>query len=441
MQKLIFAASLVFFTLFSHQTYSQWFQQTSGVNSQLYSVFFVNPSTGFAAGDGGKALRTTNGGTNWIVSTPFGDSITYRSVYFIDPNTGYLAGSYLRTVPNLVGLPKILKTTDAGLSWSSLLNDSGYTLWSVSFINVNTGFALGGFYGVGPNTFLRTTNAGANWQVSSLGNGYLFFAAFQNANTGFITSNGGNILKTTDSGLNWNLNNHFPVNFISRTTFIDNNTGFAVGGNSAGSDSLSNIYRTTNGGSAWSPVFTDHGGIINDVKFVNANTGFAIGIFDSFFPQDSLPSRLLKTTNSGTNWFVDTVFAGINGCISLSFADQNTGYAVGGNGVILKTTTGGNPIGIQQVSSEVPKAFYLAQNYPNPFNPSTKIKFSLPKTAFTKITIYDVLGREVSLIANEELKAGSYEVSWNADNFPSGVYFYRLTAGQYTETKKMLMIK
>ncbi len=441
MQKIKFAAALVILILFTHQSYSQWFQQSSGVTSQLYSVFFVNQTTGFIAADSGKVLRTTNGGTNWNVSVPIGDTVTYRSVYFVDANTGYIAGRYLVLQPNIIAEPKIIKTTNGGLSWTSVINDSGYTLWPISFINANTGFAGGGLFEVGANTLVETTNGGAGWQKSTLGNGYLIYVGFRDANTGFITANAGITYRTTNTGINWTPLTTFPVYYILSAAFMDANTWFAVGGNSIGIDSASGIFRTSDGGSTWNSVFTDRGGMINDVKFVNANTGFAIGSFDITTAVGPLPGRILKTTNSGLNWYADTVFANLTRLISLSFTDQNIGYAVGGNGVILKTITGGNPNAINQISSEVPKTFYLSQNYPNPFNPSTKIKFALPQSAFTKVSIFDVLGKETVVLVNGELKPGSYEINWNADNFPSGVYFYKIVSGDFVDSKKMILLK
>ncbi|MBL8015719.1 MAG: T9SS type A sorting domain-containing protein [Ignavibacteria bacterium] len=98
------------------------------------------------------------------------------------------------------------------------------------------------------------------------------------------------------------------------------------------------------------------------------------------------------------------------------------------------------PVGVQN-NSEYPKAFFLSQNYPNPFNPSTNIKFDIPNDAEIKITVYDMLGSEVKVLVNEFNHAGSYEVDFDASALPSGVYFYTLTAGSYSETKKMLLIK
>ena len=98
-------------------------------------------------------------------------------------------------------------------------------------------------------------------------------------------------------------------------------------------------------------------------------------------------------------------------------------------------------IGVEPISSTVPKSYRLHQNYPNPFNPTTKIKFELPKSSFVKLVVYDILGREVIKLVNEKLTAGSYETEWGAQEFASGVYFYKLVANDFSETKKMLLIK
>ncbi len=114
--------------------------------------------------------------------------------------------------------------------------------------------------------------------------------------------------------------------------------------------------------------------------------------------------------------------------------------------VAIQLCNNGFVIGVEPISSEVPQQFELYQNYPNPFNPTTKIKFSIPpvgqRHAFDLLlVIYDILGREVVTLVNEELKPGTYEVEWNASNYPSGVYFYKLTTDSYSETKKMVLIK
>ena len=96
----------------------------------------------------------------------------------------------------------------------------------------------------------------------------------------------------------------------------------------------------------------------------------------------------------------------------------------------------------------MPDKFSLYQNYPNPFNPTTKIKFALPKSSFTTIKIYNTLGSEVATLVNEQLQPGTYEVEFDGSKFASGVYYYKLivrqagsSTGDYTETKKMVLVK
>jgi hypothetical protein len=127
----------------------------------------------------------------------------------------------------------------------------------------------------------------------------------------------------------------------------------------------------------------------------------------------------------------------------------------------------GFAIGVKNISSEVPAKFNLYQNYPNPFNPVTKMKFDIPLTpqspleggirgvreglvddsksrqtrGAVRLIIYDALGREAATLVNEPLSPGSYEVEFDGSNLPSGVYFYRVTSGEYSDTKKMIMVK
>jgi hypothetical protein len=104
--------------------------------------------------------------------------------------------------------------------------------------------------------------------------------------------------------------------------------------------------------------------------------------------------------------------------------------------MVLEPVTGVNPIG-----STVPQVYSLSQNYPNPFNPVTKINFALPKQGFVTMKIYDVLGREVRTLVNEVKSAGSYSVDFNASEFASGVYFYKLETNGFSDIKRMMLIK
>jgi hypothetical protein len=125
------------------------------------------------------------------------------------------------------------------------------------------------------------------------------------------------------------------------------------------------------------------------------------------------------------------------------YSNQGTLIGCSINGIIYGDTT---LTSVNQTGIEFPKNFSLFQNYPNPFNPSTKIKFDLKengrlKMEDVKLTIYDILGREVQTLVNEQLQPGTYEVTFDESNLPSGIYFYQLKAGDYIETRKMLLIK
>ncbi|HED38767.1 MAG TPA: T9SS type A sorting domain-containing protein, partial [Ignavibacteria bacterium] len=97
--------------------------------------------------------------------------------------------------------------------------------------------------------------------------------------------------------------------------------------------------------------------------------------------------------------------------------------------------------GVNDDKVNIPEAFSLKQNYPNPFNPTTTISYKLPKQSFVSLKVYDMLGRELAVLVNEEKPMGNYKVNFNASNLSSGIYFYRLTAGSFVETKRMVLLK
>ena len=93
------------------------------------------------------------------------------------------------------------------------------------------------------------------------------------------------------------------------------------------------------------------------------------------------------------------------------------------------------------LNNETPLTFSISQNYPNPFNPTTNIRYEIPKNSFVKLVVYDALGHQVSILVNEKLNTGTYEATFNASQYPSGVYFYRLITDGFNETKKMVLLK
>jgi hypothetical protein len=109
------------------------------------------------------------------------------------------------------------------------------------------------------------------------------------------------------------------------------------------------------------------------------------------------------------------------------------------DGILYGDTT--FPVGVNNISVELPEKYFLFQNYPNPFNPSTSIKFSMPIYTAVKILIYNVLGEEISTLVNNEYPPGTYEVVWNSDDNPSGLYYYKIECNEYSDVKKMVLIK
>jgi hypothetical protein len=222
---------------------------------------------------------------------------------------------------------------------------------------------------------------------------------------------------------------------VLRVKFIDENSGFAI-------SNTSEFYKTTNGGQYWIASGNINSNIsqYGDFTFINANTGFAtyyLGYTNSI-------QIVTKTTNGGTTWRdinVNTDYSPMD-LNKINFINDLTGFIYGGYGTIFKTTDGGF-VFVNQISSEIPDKFSLKQNYPNPFNPNTVIRYQLSVAGFTTLKVFDLLGKEVATLVNEKQNAGSYAVDFNSSEFnlPSGIYFYTLNAGEFKETRKMVLVK
>jgi hypothetical protein len=127
--------------------------------------------------------------------------------------------------------------------------------------------------------------------------------------------------------------------------------------------------------------------------------------------------------------------------ISVTIANNSGPVSLGSYFLMDDLLFQGTVTGIDKNSDEIPYNFALMQNYPNPFNPSTNLSFVIGNSSFISLKVYDILGNEVATLVNEEKPAGSYEISFDASNLAGGVYFYRLTAGNYSDVKKMMVMK
>lgn len=135
------------------------------------------------------------------------------------------------------------------------------------------------------------------------------------------------------------------------------------------------------------------------------------------------------------------------GLFSDYYCELCSGYNKTLNGCIVNGIQYGEILGVELISNEIPADFKLEQNYPNPFNPTTKIRFSVPlykggeRGIHAKLSVFDILGRETQILVNEALKPGKYEIEWNASAYSSGIYFYRFLTNEFSEIKKMILVK
>lgn len=406
MKKIIITIFIFPAVIFSQQGWTNIF--TTGTS--LYKIYFVDENIGFTVGFNSKILKTTDGGYNWLVQAS-GITQDLSDVYFFDQNTGLTLGS----------LGKLLKTTNGGENWQLIDLNTTYNLYAIHFVNNNTGY-ISSMYG----TVFKTTNGGDNWLSYSTGSPpHLSGIFFVNANTGYTVGIQNAIYKTLNGGVNW-LQIVLPPPYYAYNDvfFIDSAVGYITGGNGF-------ILRTTDSGVNWNRIDLPVNGYVGDIQFLNQQTGYCGGWTSYGF--------ILYTSNGGINWSTQ-LMANQATCQALYMVNQNTGFTTGANGKIFKTTNGGISF-VNPISTEIPNQFSLSQNYPNPFNPGTKIQFALPKSSFAKLVVFDALGKEVETLVNQQLTAGTYESDWPADNFSSGVYYYKLFAGDFTETKKMILIK
>lgn len=398
--------------------FSQWYPQTSNTIYPLKSVYFIDANTGLICG-WGLVLKTTDSGSNWNSTSLY--SRQYNSIIFTDNNTGWLSGDS----------GAVYKTTNAGTNWNPINSGTYKNLMNITFLNQSTGL-IAGF----SRTILKTTNAGLNWlsMISNIDTLDFLGCEFINENNYVVTGTTSAIYRSTDAGASWI---HFAMGLVNplwAAEFINDNTGWVTG-------CCGMLTKTTNAGANWSPeILLSVGNTFYTMAFINSTTGYMSG--DNGF--------IFRTTNQGENWY--STSTGTNQILySFFMANANTGWAVGNYGTILKTTNGGGPgftIGINPISGEIPKEFLLEQNYPNPFNPKTIINFKLSRgngtggiTNYVSLKVYDLLGNEVSVLVNENLNAGTYEVVFDASNLSSGVYYYRIEAGSFVDSKKMILIK
>ncbi|MCI0473922.1 MAG: YCF48-related protein [Ignavibacteria bacterium] len=367
-------------------------------------------------------LISPDGGINWSTSNITEEGYT-TSLSMVNPTTGYLSGRS--------GF--IFKTTSGGYSWSSLMGNpvlGSYYLQSMDFVNVSTGWIVGGYPAPAAIVkIFKTTNGGVNWteQPSSITNGAMGVKVeMADVNTGYMSYSIG-LQKTTNSGANWNIIPIPPVTTTYRAMKVmDANTVYIGGANSE-------VYVTTNSGTSWDSLnFPVYAGGIFSTDWYDMQNGVVSAVI----------GVVGKTTNRGLTWQIMN-----NGGYTVyhtTMVNPDTMFSICGNapgGMVMKYSKGVTSSGFTY-EHKIPENFSLKQNYPNPFNPTTTIEFDLPKAGIVSLKIFDIAGREVaSEINGLSLRAGNYKVNFDGSQLTSGVFFYKITTGDYSQTKKMILLK
>lgn len=331
--------------------------------------------------DSGKIYRTTNYGVNWNLVYS-GDWDIIGNLMTQDPNH-----------PDTVYLgirDSIMRSTDFGGTWSKLA-DYPFLDWcdlAVNPANSNVLYAATNHY---PAKLNKSTNGGLNWFTVDF-----VFDTLYSEMPAIATTN-----------LNPNIIFHAQLGSTS------NQVG---------------LKRSYSQGSTW--LFDVFPGISWAVDIAKDDP------FTFAYGNESVAPFYL-TTNGGINYFnTPNQYAE-----QILFYDKSNLFVTDGSEIYKMDVTYNMPIGIKAISAEIPVEFKIYQNFPNPFNPLTSIKFEVPREEFVKLFVYDMLGRAIETIVNEKLSTGIYKVEFDGTDLASGIYFYSLNAGEFRQSRKMVLIK
>ncbi len=412
--KNLFLLSFVFFFNMTTSYCQNWNSQFSGTSATLNDISFINTGTGFIVGDSGVILKTTNSGLNWN-RIDIGIRRRLISVCCTDINTCYIGGGdEIYIFHGYVHRDRIvLKTTNQGINWVIIqdYSSNAYPVYDMQFLNSQTGwYSCSGL--------VKTSDGGVSWQDKQAGAYKSFF--IDESNGFYFTPNITSIFRTSNDGQSWiNVGTYYCEGGFY---FTNSFTGYACG--------TSGIEKTTNGGYNWFSVLNTNN--VYGIHFSNDNTGFVTGH----------NGIIHKTTNGGINWVSSYLPGGT--LYSVFTLNDSASWTVGVSGRIFSTIT--SPNSILNVSNSIPESFSLSQNYPNPFNPNTIINYAIPsnvrsQTSDVKLLIYNSLGKHIATLVNENQNAGIYSVEFNGEGLPSGVYYCKLEAGDFVETKRMVLLK
>lgn len=456
-----------------------WTSYSTGSGTILLDIEFLDNMTGYISGLDGIVRKTTNGGVNWFSRNVSGAS-HIASISFLNDNTGWGSGIF--------GI--LYKTTNGGLNWTNLSLQSTDYLAGVTFLDNNTGWTY-----TDNGKVYNSTNGGVNWKQQVTGTtASLKKIFFLNKTTAWMCAEDGSIRSTTTGGYEVGIPDlTSPSNGSTGNSVITALQWSTVANNSGYHLQLSTdsnfVSTIINDSGIASPSYNINSGVLSsNTKYywrVRARHNSGEGFFSStwnfttaiaptapilispanntigesqtpLLDWDSTQSiSTFRTQVSTDSLFGSTVFDTTQTRSMVTIPAGRLSLGVKYYWRVLSTGTGGNSnwstvwnfttmvTEVPELSSEIPTEFKLYNNYPNPFNPATKIRFDIPADAkgITKLTIYDVTGREVKLLVDQQLSPGSYEYLFNASLFSSGIYFYRLQTDAFVETKKMMLLK
>ena len=450
----------------------------------LKDIIYIDSLTGFAVSSLNQAIiKTTNGGVNWLFTA--GTTANYSWLQKLSASGGignnlcrhpYDRNSIFCMWGNIVYVSR-----NRGETWSQIASTSlGSAAHSFYVSPLDTNIWLCAISG-GSGTVIRTTNYGVNWSIiltRGFSNYGMPLEMDQNTpSVYYFAPDGGGFYRSWDNGASFSeISGNYPFRSPCDIIVMYDSSNIIFVADGVTGSGLGNIFKSVNGGVNWTQVQT------------NSSSSEIPMLCNSVFDRSTLyatnwPSgTIYKSTNYGDTWFIlrtnpasgwaadvcredpTCILTGsYGGTTYLSLdADANfTSISIGGGagagelalerGYILDMRTGGlvklnvnyNIItSVQEnIITNVPNKFNLYQNYPNPFNPSTTIKFDLPVSGFVKLKIYDMLGREVTTLANEFRNAGTYEINYNASTLSSGIYFYKLEYEGKSEVRKFMLVK
>jgi photosystem II stability/assembly factor-like uncharacterized protein len=404
-----------------------WQRQHGGTliaSSELSDLQFVDARVGFATGRS-SILKTADGGATWQhvpidpTPLPFG---SISASYFRDENRGWFAWD------KNAGWGAILNTTDGGQT-VNIQADDIYRCFDIFFINDNVGWAIG-------HKLYGTTDGGQNWIEHPLPSQEEYYCiSFIDPLEGWVGGITGSVLHTTDGGQTWSSRDIGHNAYIRSLIFRDEQLGIAVGYYYP--DGL--VFRTVDGGENWENVLTVPNAILTDGVLTFDSYVYVVGSGMNS-PRDL--SHFLKSTDEGVTWEAQTEVPLADGIFQIAAHDPWHIWLLGPGGSIaygpLGTGTGSPAAGASGTQ--------LFQNYPNPFNPLTTIAYHLTSTSGVELTVFSIAGERVRRWVRASQDAGQHRITWDGRDatgrsVASGIYFYRLKAGNVVKTRKMLLLK